>query len=687
MKVAGVSIPEDGAGIPELQQFQKHLNYKIIVYDYGSKGRNVIFEGDGVGPSLNLLHHERHYNVITSLTAAFCCTYFCEDCHVPHNCKEKHRCGRTCPGCQQSPSCPTAVSVKCESCKRSFRGQICFNNHLQHHICEKIRRCEECFKVIPINRKHTCGEIFCKVCMKHQPQDHLCFIQPDTRTPPSGNFLFIFYDLETRQEMVQADGSLLHEPNLCVYSQRCHNCILEKSSNVCQSCGFRQKVINGHDVISKFMDHVLQIRKKFKIVTVLAHNGGGFDHQFILNYILTKTDLTPDLIMRGTKLISMMVGNVKFLDSLNYFPMALSKLPKAFGFTELKKGYFPHLFNTVDKQNYIGPIPPLEYYDPDNTKDAQARGELMKWHADKVAENYNFHFQKEIEEYCISDVDILTESCLKFRDLLISETQVCPFMEATTIASACNKVYRRNFLKPNTIGIIPKRGYRWRDNQSKIAIQWMVWEEHQRCIDIQHAAKGQEVRIAGVKVDGYCEDTNQVFEFEGCYYHGCPHCFAHQRDTPLKEEPSETMNLRYEATTAKKDRLKSLGYDVIDMWECDFKRQLNDNKELQDYVENHPLVLQTPLNPRDAFYGGRTGNTFEHYRAQNDGRIKYVDVCSLYPWVCKYGKFPVGHPKVYVGSECPTLSSVSGLIRCKVLPPRELFHPVLPVKMNNKLIV
>ncbi|KAG5873202.1 hypothetical protein JTB14_013362 [Gonioctena quinquepunctata] len=96
----------------------------------------------------------------------------------------------------------------------------------------------------------------------------------------------------------------------------------------------------------------------------------------------------------------------------------------------------------------------------------------------------------------------------------------------------------------------------------------MVWEEHQRRIDIQHAAKGQEVQIAGVKVDGYSEGTNQVFEFEGCYYHGCLHCFAHQRDTPLKEEPSETMNLRYEATTAKKDRLKSLGYDVIDMSIC-----------------------------------------------------------------------------------------------------------------------
>ena len=25
---------------------------------------------------------------------------------------------------------------------------------------------------------------------------------------------------------------------------------------------------------------------------------------------------------------------------------------------------------------------------------------------------------------------------------------------------------------------------------------------------------------------------------------------------------------------------------------------------------------------------------------------RYVDVTSLYPFVCKYGRFPVGHPKI-----------------------------------------
>ena len=64
-----------------------------------------------------------------------------------------------------------------------------------------------------------------------------------------------------------------------------------------------------------------------------------------------------------------------------------------------------------------------------------------------------------------------------------------------------------------------------------------------------------------------------------------------------------------------------------------------------------------------------------------------MDVISLYPYVCKYGKFPVGHPKVYVGVSCPPdcLNS-EGIMKCKVLPPRKLNHPVLPYKCNSKLM-
>ena len=50
------------------------------------------------------------------------------------------------------------------------------------------------------------------------------------------------------------------------------------------------------------------------------------------------------------------------LDSLNFMPMRLSCLAKAFGLTELKKGYFLHYFNTLENQNYVGQYPSPEMY-------------------------------------------------------------------------------------------------------------------------------------------------------------------------------------------------------------------------------------------------------------------------------------------------------------------------------------
>jgi len=62
--------------------------------------------------------------------------------------------------------------------------------------------------------------------------------------------------------------------------------------------------------------------------------------------------------------MSLQVGTVRLIDSYNFLPMALSALPKAFDEPELKKGYFPHLFNTNDNQQYNGPWPDAAFYSP-----------------------------------------------------------------------------------------------------------------------------------------------------------------------------------------------------------------------------------------------------------------------------------------------------------------------------------
>jgi hypothetical protein len=39
-----------------------------------------------------------------------------------------------------------------------------------------------------------------------------------------------------------------------------------------------------------------------------------------------------------------------------------------------------------------------------------------------------------------------------------------------------------------------------------------------------------------------------------------------------------------------------------------------------------------------------------HYKIrEGEERIQYVDVISLYPFVCKYFKFPIRHPTIHVG--------------------------------------
>jgi len=54
------------------------------------------------------------------------------------------------------------------------------------------------------------------------------------------------------------------------------------------------------------------------------------------------------------------------------------------------------------------------------------------------------------------------------------------------------------------------------------------------------------------------------------------------------------------------------------------------------------LKLVTLLKPREAFYGGRTKAVKLYHKCQEGEKIRYIEVCSLYPWVCKAGQLPTG---------------------------------------------
>ena len=53
---------------------------------------------------------------------------------------------------------------------------------------------------------------------------------------------------------------------------------------------------------------------------------------------------------------------------------------------------------------------------------AKNKEKFLKWHRDQVDSGVQFDFQKEMEEYCTSDVTILREAGLSFRRIGLEVT-------------------------------------------------------------------------------------------------------------------------------------------------------------------------------------------------------------------------------------------------------------------------
>jgi len=103
----------------------------------------------------------------------------------------------------------------------------------------------------------------------------------------------------------------------------------------------------------------------------------------------------------------------------------------------------------------------------------------------------------------------------------------------------------------------------------------------------------------------------------------------------------------------------------------------------------NPIVQQGPLPTSDAMYGGRTEAMRLHYKAFEKETIQHVDVMSLYPYICNYFHFPVSHPVFHLGDARKDKEAslrMDGLIKCSIVPPKKLDHPVLPFTCNNKLM-
>ena len=117
--------------------------------------------------------------------------------------------------------------------------------------------------------------------------------------------------------------------------------------------------------------------------------------------------------------------------------------------------------------------------------------------------------------------------------------------------------------------------------------------------------------------------------------------------------------------------LRNRGFRVVEIWKCQWEKLKREREDVCAFVD--ALNLSAPLNPPDAFFGGRT-NALRLYHKVDETRgekIHYFDFMSLYPWVNKNGKYPLGHPEIISQPGHTDLSRYFGLAKF------HCFHPMV----------
>lgn len=503
------------------------------------------------------------------------------------------------------------------------------------------------------------------------------------------------------------------------------------------------------DVIKEFAEWVLRgdesmddkARKKWQQYTTLAfaHNGARYDSHFILRELYNRQGVAPKVTSNGNKLIEVSLRRTKttaavyFRDSVLPFPMKLASVPDAFGLKIDPKGHFPHRANKEDNYGIVLPqLPDLNDYIP-GSMNKKERVKFEKWHTENQYK-LTFDLCKQLEEYCCNDSWILINGLIKFRERINEKARCDIFSAARTITGLCLRLYKKSHLSADTLHNLPHGGYNTHERQSREALHWLKWLAAKHGIHIQHRdSHGGEVKIERTQgkpylVDGYitAEEFNSakftecnvteyecpvcvikqkrkllpsnrdvVIEYHGDLFHGCPHgCYPDDIMCPNGRTSDENLQRTRQRQVAI-ERIGNVEYGSIHS--CQVQKELKVNAQMKEFFEQQ-CWDSSPLDPRDGFFGGRVHPTRMYSKPEPGEEIKHFDVVSLYPYVLRK-EYPVGEaPSIITWKDLPgglhkppnwkegKDLPYKGLYKVRVLPPKDLFFPVLPLRDDQRLL-
>lgn len=573
----------------------------------------------------------------------------------------------------------TQKMFHCHTCGKDYNSIL--------KKCQKDGHCTDTYPKLKYSCK-TCGE---KFVSDRDLDDHLCYMKLKKIPPPLDDKCLWIYDMEAcqKKEWESSEGGSNNK-------MLSHQCIL-----VCIRRVYEEKEDDSERLFSTIDDFCLALvtEPQFKGAVFLAHNGAGYDSQYILQYC-ERSHVVYDRIPHPSsshKSLCLTIhrkddaDTVKFLDFMAFVPGSLKSIGKSFGLS-IAKGDFPHMFSVPSNQNYIGSIPKLEsledYFGYYCKKSEDEQKELKEWYEKECettcsCEEFSrpfcveretcthcgkkaWNFQEELIKYCKMDVKVLAQVVKLYREGLLNpdieddneevpglelwQCWRCPAIDPfqyMTMSQVAMEIFMHGFPDHKPL-LLASSQYSDRDNYHPWSADWIREKNEERKRDGRRHMilyRGNRIReyfspITHTFYDGYlpaeCRETpGTIFIFRDCEYHACQCCY------PETEGLHRKRNMKIEVIRKNNDlekwKLRKNGYHVEEKWACQHTPSLNFTELIQD---------------REMLYGGRT-EVFQAYYdvdLEEGEELKYIDVCSLYPWVCAFKEMPVDHPQVLTGS-------------------------------------
>jgi hypothetical protein len=360
---------------------------------------------------------------------------------------------------------------KCITCYGPHQEHICFDGSWKKEKFDtKKAPCHKCGVIgkhtCPLYNCYDCGVTYAKSFGNYVPR-HRCIIKIKERKEDRNTFnetsvmdgkLFCLwvYDFESRlvieestRELVSGfrmDGQVyLQNTNLGdakdtptgqdvrIFSKTVqkHKVNFVALRNVFTNEEYTFSDYDDGDALAEFILFITQINKGKNIC--IAHNASGYDARLLFskaNELKQKPNMKA--IMRGGKFVQIKLNaQTIFRDSLLHVKGSLKALAKDFCNGLLEKGYFPHLFNSVENYDYCGPIPDKKYFDLSfsarTSKDVE---EFNSWYSTWQGRN-DWNFKNQLELYCKNDVLVLREIVKGYHDVAFEKFKMSPWFNST----------------------------------------------------------------------------------------------------------------------------------------------------------------------------------------------------------------------------------------------------------------